>query len=499
MTRPETSPYATVLDYRQLTGRPIVLAGAGPLGGDVEVSEPLVTGAKKWTDVDQDVCLHTEQFPTRRWWIAFAVALSMVGVLGFALASLFYSGMGIAGVNQPVGWGSFIINFVFWIGIGHAGTLISAVLYLFRQQWRTGINRAAEAMTLFAVACAGIFPIIHLGRPWFAYWLVPYPNARGPLWVNFNSPLAWDIFAISTYGLVSLTFWYMGLLPDLATVRDRATHPWRRHLYNALSFGWTGSHRAWRHYESAYLILAAFATPLVFSVHTIVSFDFATSVMPGWHATIFPPYFVIGAIFSGFAMVITLMSIMRGVFNLKHYITLNHMEAMAKVLLLTGMLVGFAYSTEFFMAWYSGSEWEGFVFKNRAFGPYGWAYAIMFTCNVFVPQLFWWKSLRRHPVVLFVVSVLVNVGMYFERYVIVVTSLHRDFLPSSWGMYHFTFWDYAILIGSFGLFFTLFLLFVRVLPVVAISEVKGVMDPRVARSAPPGLQVAPLGAGEVRP
>ena len=344
MTRPETSPYATVLDDRQLTGRPIVLAGAGPLGGDVEVPEPLVTGAKKWTDVDQDICLHTEQFPTRLWWIAFAVALSMVGVLGFALASLFYSGMGIAGVNQPVGWGSFIINFVFWIGIGHAGTLISAVLYLFRQQWRTGINRAAEAMTLFAVACAGIFPIIHLGRPWFAYWLVPYPNARGPLWVNFNSPLAWDIFAISTYGLVSLTFWYMGLLPDLATVRDRATHPWRRRLYNALSFGWTGSHRAWRHYESAYMILAAFATPLVFSVHTIVSFDFATSVMPGWHATIFPPYFVIGAIFSGFAMVITLMSIMRGVFNLKHYITLNHMEAMAKVLLLTGMLVGFAYT-----------------------------------------------------------------------------------------------------------------------------------------------------------
>jgi len=499
MTRPETSPYATVLDDSQLTGRPIVLAGAGPLGGDVEVSEPLVTGAKKWTDVDRDICLHTEQFPTRLWWGAFAVALAMLALLVFALASLFYSGMGIAGVNQPVGWGSFIINFVFWIGIGHAGTLISAVLYLFRQQWRTGINRAAEAMTLFAVACAGIFPIVHLGRPWFAYWLVPYPNARGPLWVNFSSPLAWDIFAISTYGLVSLTFWYVGLLPDLATVRDRATHPWRRHLYNALSFGWTGSHRAWRHYESAYMILAAFATPLVFSVHTIVSFDFATSIMPGWHTTIFPPYFVIGAIFSGFAMVITLMSIMRGVFNLKSYITMNHMEAMAKILMLTGLLVGFAYSTEFFMAWYSGSEWEGFIFKNRAFGPYGWAYAIMFTCNAIVPQLFWWKSMRRNAVALFVVSILVNVGMYFERFVIVVTSLHRDFLPSSWGMYSFTRWDYAILIGSFGLFFTLFLLFVRVLPVVAISEVKGVMDPGVARSAPPDLRVAPAGAGEVRP
>src|SRR5512136_463410 len=321
MTRHEASPYATVMDDSQLTGRPIVLAGAGPYGGDLEVPEPLVTGGKKWADIDRDICMHAERFPTKRWWIAFGVALAFLGLLVFGLITLFYAGMGIAGVNQPVGWGSFIINFVFWIGIGHAGTLISAVLYLFRQQWRTGINRAAEAMTLFAVCCAGIFPIIHLGRPWFAYWLVPYPNARGPLWVNFNSPLAWDIFAISTYGLVSLAFWYVGLLPDLATVRDRATHPVRRWLYNALSFGWTGSHRAWRHYESAYMILAAFATPLVFSVHTIVSF-----------------YFAIGAIFSGFAMVITLMSIMRSVFNLKSYITLNHMEAMAKILMLTGML-----------------------------------------------------------------------------------------------------------------------------------------------------------------
>ncbi len=396
MTRHDVSPYATVMDDSQLTGRPIVVPGAGPYGGDLEIPEPLVTGGKKWADVDRDICMHAEQFPTRRWWFAFSIALAFLGVLVFALVTLFYAGMGIAGVNQPVGWGSFIIDFVFWIGIGHAGTLISAVLYLFRQQWRTGINRAAEAMTLFAVCCAGIFPIIHLGRPWFAYWLVPYPNARGPLWVNFNSPLAWDIFAISTYGLVSLTFWYIGLLPDLATVRDRATHPWRKTLYNAMSFGWTGSHRAWRHYESAYMVLAALATPLVFSVHTIVSFDFATSVMPGWHTTIFPPYFVIGAIFSGFAMVITLMTFMRGYFGMKHYITLNHMEAMAKILMLTGMLVGFAYSTEFFMAWYSGSEWEGFIFKNRAFGPYWWAYAIMFTCNAIVPQVFWFKSMRRH-------------------------------------------------------------------------------------------------------
>ena len=477
------SPYATILDDAGLSGRPIVTAGEGLFGGAVEVDEPMVTGNKRYADVDHDICVHTEQFPRRRWWIAFGLALSMLSMLGFAVMTLFYVGIGVVAPNSPVGWGTFIINFVFWIGIGHAGTLISAVLFLFRQKWRTGINRSAEAMTLFAVACAGIFPIIHLGRVWFFYWLVPIPNGRGSLWVNFNSALAWDIFAISTYGTVSFFFWYMGLLPDFATVRDRATHPWRKALYNALALGWNGSNRAWRHYEAAYLILAALATPLVFSVHTIVSFDFATSVIPGWHATIFPPYFVIGAIFSGFAMVITLMTIMRSVFNLKNYITLNHMESMAKVIMLTGMLVGLAYSTEFFMAWYSGSEWEGFVFRNRAFGPYGWSYAIMFTCNAIVPQVFWFKSMRRNPVVLFVVSILVNVGMWFERYVIVVTSLHRDFLPSSWGSFSLTPFDYMILVGSFGLFFTLFLLFVRVFPAIAVSEVKGVMDPRVASRA----------------
>jgi molybdopterin-containing oxidoreductase family membrane subunit len=470
------------MDDEALTGHPIVVPGNGPLGGDEEVAEPLVTGKKKYTDVDQDICLHTEQFPTRLWWIAFAVALSFFGLLVFSLITLFYVGMGIVGPNSPVGWGTFIVNFVFWIGIGHAGTLISAVLFLFRQRWRTGINRAAEAMTLFAVACAAMFPILHLGRAWFAYWLAPYPNGRGSLWVNFNSPLAWDIFAISTYGIVSLVFWYIGLLPDLATVRDRATHPLRKKIYNAMSFGWTGSNRAWRHYESVYLILAAFATPLVFSVHTIVSFDFATSIIPGWHTTIFPPYFVIGAIFSGLAMVVTLMSIMRSVFKLKNYITMNHMEALAKLILFTGSIVGLAYSTEFFMAWYSGSEWEGFVFRNRAFGPYNWAYAIMFTCNAIVPQLFWFKRLRRSAAVLFIVSILVNIGMWFERYVIVITSLHRDFVPSSWGMFEMTFFDWSILLGSFGLFFTLFLLFVRVLPSIAVSEVKGVMDPKVART-----------------
>jgi molybdopterin-containing oxidoreductase family membrane subunit len=477
-----SSPYALVPNDEALTGAAVVRAGAGPLGGDEEVDEPLVTGGKKYSDVDQDVCLHAEQFPTKLWWIAFAISGTFTLGLLVSLIVLFRVGMGVVAPNNPVGWGTFIINFVFWIGIGHAGTLISAVLFLFRQKWRTAINRSAEAMTLFAVVCAGMFPVIHLGRLWYAYWLIPLPNGRGSLWVNFNSALAWDVFAISTYLLVSLTFWYMGLLPDVATMRDRATHPWRKALYNALSLGWTGSNRAWRHYESAYLILAAFATPLVFSVHTIVSFDFATSVMPGWHATIFPPYFVIGAIFSGFGMVITLMTIMREVFGLKNYITKNHMEAMAKVLMLTGMLVGFAYATEFFMAWYSGNEWEGFVFRNRAFGDYGWAYAIMFTCNAIIPQILWFKSMRRNAAVLFVVAVLVNVGMWFERYVIIVTSLVRDFLPASWGVFKLTPFDWSILLGTFGLFFTLFLLFVRFLPALAVSEIKGVMDPKVART-----------------
>jgi molybdopterin-containing oxidoreductase family membrane subunit len=477
-------PSATVMDDSQLRGLPILSPGTGLHGGDELVPEPLVTGGKTWNDVDQDIGLHVDSFPTRRWWIAFGVALFFLGLFVLGLATLIYAGQGIAGYNHPVHWGSFIVNFVFWIGIGHAGTLISAVLFLFRQKWRTAINRSAEAMTLFAVACAGIFPIIHLGRSWFFYWLGPIPNGRGPLWVNFNSPLAWDIFAISTYATISLVFWYTGLIPDLATLRDRARHPWRKWLYNLMSFGWTGSNRAWTHYESAYMILAALATPLVFSVHTIVSFDFATSILPGWHATIFPPYFVIGAIFSGFAMVVTLMTLLREVFNLKSYITLNHMEAMAKVILLTGMLVGLAYITEFFMAWYSGSEYEGFVFRNRAFGPYGWAYFIMFGCNVLVPQVLWIKKARRSVWLLFAVSLLVNVGMWFERYVIIVSSLHRDYLPSSWGQYGMSAWEWMIMLGSFGLFFTLFLLFVRFLPTVSMTEVKGVMDPRVAATRP---------------
>lgn len=464
----------------QLTGYSVYQEDKGPFGGLRADRETLVTGGKTYGDVDDDVILHVESMPTAKWWMAFLLAVSVAGIFVTAVGLLFSTGLGTQAINSPVGWGVDIINFVFWIGIGHAGTLISAILYLFRQKWRTAVNRSAEAMTIFAVMTAGTFPLIHVGRPYFAYWLLPIPNGRGPLWMNFNSPLAWDVFAISTYATISIVFWYVGLVPDLATVRDRAQNKWRKLFYGVLSLGWTGSNRAWQHYESAYLMLAGLATPLVFSVHTIVSFDFATSVLPGWHATIFPPYFVIGAIFSGFGMVVTLMVILREAFGLKDYINVNTMESMNKIIMLTGMLVGLAYSTEFFMAWYSGNSFEGFVFKNRAFGPYWWSYAIMFSCNAFVPQIFWIKSMRRNIAVMFIVSILVNVGMWFERYVIIVTSLHRDFLPGSWGVYHFKPMDWAITVGSFGFFFTLFLLFCRVLPTIAGFEVKVWMDPDTA-------------------
>ena len=464
----------------KLTGYSAYDEGKGPLGGPRANREILVTGGKTYGDVDDDVIQHMERFPTRVWWAAFGVSATVMLVFLTSVSLLFATGLGTQAINTPVGWGVDIINFVFWIGIGHAGTLISAILYLFRQKWRTAVNRSAEAMTIFAVMTAGTFPLIHVGRPYFAYWLLPVPNGRGPLWMNFNSPLAWDVFAISTYGTISIVFWYVGLVPDLATVRDRAKNKWRKLLFTALSLGWRGNNRAWQHYESAYLMLAGLATPLVFSVHTIVSFDFATSVIPGWHATIFPPYFVIGAIFSGFGMVLTLMTIMRKMFKLEDYININTMESMCKIVMLTGMLVGFAYSTEFFMAWYSGNEYEGFIFKNRAFGPYWWAYAIMFSCNAFVPQIFWFKSLRRNVAVIFVVSLLVNLGMWFERYVIIVTSLHRDYLPGSWGVYNMKPMDWAITLGSFGFFMTFFLLFARVLPTIAGFEVKVWMDPDVA-------------------
>ncbi|MCW7472736.1 hydrogenase [Leptospira biflexa] len=434
----------------------------------------LVTGGKSLKDVTVDIAKPNEDFPTKLWWNTFLLVLTITLIDVAIIGYLFYEGLYLLGINNPVGWGFFVVNFVFWIGIGHAGTLISAVLYLFRQGWRTGINRAAEAMTIFAVLVAASNLILHVGRPWLGFWLFPYPNERGPLWVNFRSPLIWDTFAVSTYLSISMVFWYLGLIPDLATLRDRATETWRKNLYNVLAFGWVGSARAWSHLEIVSMILAALSTPLVLSVHTIVSFDFAVSILPGWHTTIFPPYFVAGAIFSGFAMVVTLMVIAREVFNLKNYITMKHLDNMNKIMMVTGLIVGLAYGTEFFIAWYSGNEYEVFAFWNRAFGPYGWAYFIMISCNVLSPQVFWFRKLRYNIPVMFVASLVVNVGMWFERFVIMMT-LNRDFLPSSWAMYTPSLFDYAMLIGTFGIFFTLFLLWCRIMPVIAIAEVKTVM------------------------
>jgi molybdopterin-containing oxidoreductase family membrane subunit len=391
------------------------------------------------------------------------------------LAYLFWEGIGIWGNMNPVAWGWPIVNFVFWVGIGHAGTLISAILFLFRQNWRTAINRAAEAMTIFAVICALTFPGIHIGRPWLPYWMLPIPNQMD-MWPQFRSPLAWDVFAVSTYFTVSLMFWFMGLIPDMASIRDRATTPVRRFIYGALSMGWRGSSRQWHRYERAYLILAALSTPLVLSVHSVVSFDFATAQLPGWHTTIFPPYFVAGAIFSGFAMVVTLLVPAREFFGLKSLIEIKHLENMNKIILATGTIVGYAYAMEFFIAWYGGSHYEEFAFINRAFGPYAWAYWTMISCNVLFPQLYWFKKIRTHLGAMMVIAVLVNVGMWFERFVIISTSLSRDFLPSSWGYFIPTLFDFLTFLGSFGLFFTLFLLFCRYLPIVAASEVKGVYE-----------------------
>jgi molybdopterin-containing oxidoreductase family membrane subunit len=435
---------------------------------------PLVVGGHDFHYVTDRVCGIVERPTPRLWWVAFGISLMLAGMLFAMITYLVAVGTGVWGLNIPVGWGWAIVNFVFWVGIGHAGTLISAILFLLRQKWRTSINRFAEAMTIFAVVCAGIFPGIHVGRIWFAYWLAPIPNQMA-MWPQFRSPLLWDVFAVSTYATVSLLFWYMGMIPDLATLRDRSTTKLRYYAYGFLSLGWRASNRHWHRFEMAYLLLAALATPLVLSVHSVVSFDFAVSMIPGWHTTIFPPYFVAGAIFSGFAMVVTLIIPCRSIFGLEEIITLRHLENMAKIMLATGMMVGLAYSTEFFIAWYSGNPYEGFTFLNRAFGPYAWAYWIMVTCNVIVPQLFWKKSLRTNIWVLWIASVLINVGMWFERFVIVVTSLSRDFLPSSWGYYTPTWVDVLTFVGSFGLFMSLFLLFARFLPMVGMAEVKGVM------------------------
>ncbi|MEK7317273.1 MAG: NrfD/PsrC family molybdoenzyme membrane anchor subunit [Candidatus Eisenbacteria bacterium] len=434
---------------------------------------PLIDSRKSFADVSNEVAAPTNQKPGTLWKASFAFCLLLVGQMGATLAYQLQSGLGILGIMHPVGWGTYITNFVFWIGIGHAGTLISAILHLFRQRWRTAINRSAEAMTIFAVMTAGLFPLIHVGRPWFAYWLVPYPNWR-LLWVNFRSPLVWDVFAVSTYFTISLCFWYVGLIPDFATLRDRASG-WKRVIYGVLSLGWRGSERHWQHYERAYMMLAGLSTPLVLSVHSIVSFDFATSLLPGWHTTIFPPYFVAGAIFSGFAMVVTLLVILRKVFKMEDYVTLHHLENMNKIILVTSMMVGYAYATEFFIALYSGNPFERFVFLNRAGGAYWWAYWTMVTCNVVAPQLFWFKRFRRSLGVMFIVSLLVNVGMWFERFTIIITSLHRDFLPSNWGYYRPTVFDWSVLAGSFGWFFMWFLLFCRFFPAISIAEVKGVL------------------------
>ena len=434
-----------------------------------------VTGTSALRHVTDDIARPLSAWPGRGWWLCFAASSLALLAGAVAVAYEIATGIGTWGLNKSVGWAFDITNFVFWIGIGHAGTLISAILLLLRQQWRTSINRSAEAMTIFAVMCAALFPLIHMGRPWMAFWVMPYPNQRGPLWVNFRSPLLWDVFAINTYLTISLVFWYLGMIPDFATLRDRATGKVKRLAYGLLSLGWNGSHRTWSRYETACLVLAGLATPLVVSVHTIVSMDFATSVLPGWHTTIFPPYFVAGAVFSGFGMVMTLLIITRKVMHLEGYITLHHLDRMAKVMLFTGSIVAFAYATEIFTAWYGNNPDERFAFWNRATGPYAWAFWIMVTCNALLPQLLWLRRVRRSVALLFVLSVLVNVGMWFERFVIIVTSLHRSYLPSSWVMYTPTLVEVAILVGSFGLFFTCFLLFIRFLPMVAIWEIKGLV------------------------
>ena len=409
--------------------------------------------------------------PPRVWYVAFALSAGLLVVLGLMVGYLITTGVGVWGNNSPAFWGWPIVNFVFWVGIGHAGTLISAILYIFRQGWRTAINRSAEAMTIFAVMCAGLFPAIHVGRIWVVYWLFPVPNQM-LMWPNFRSPLLWDVFAVSTYFTVSLLFWYMGLVPDLATIRDRAKTKTRKIAYGIFALGWNGSARHWHRYERAYLLLAALATPLVLSVHSVVSFDFAVAQIPGWHTTIFPPYFVAGAIFSGFAMVVTLLVPCRALFNLKHIITRDHLEVMNKVILATSLLVGYAYAMEMFIAWYGGNMYERFAFLNRALGPFWWAYWTMVTCNVIIPHVFWFRKVRRSLVGMFIVSIFVNIGMWFERFVIAVTSLSRDFLPSSWAYFRPTPIDILTFLGSFGLFFFMFLLFCRYLPMVAMSEVK---------------------------
>jgi Ni/Fe-hydrogenase subunit HybB-like protein len=428
----------------------------------------------------------------RSWWVGLAISFAFLMLLLVGITYLLAYGVGVWGLDIPVGWGCAIITFVWWIGIGHAGTLISAILLLLHQKWRTSINRFAEAMTLFAVACAALFPLLHMGRPWFFYWLIPYPNTMS-LWPQFRSPLVWDVFAISTYGGVSLLFWYIGLIPDLATLRDRSRSFLGQVIYGILAMGWRGSGYHWKRYEVTYLILAGLATPLVVSVHTVVSFDFAISIEPGWHSTIFPPYFVAGAIYSGFAMVLVLAIPLRAVYGLEDFITQRHLDNMAKIMLATGLLVAYGYVMEAFIAWYSSTPAEGYMQINRMAGPYAWVYWCLIACNIVTPQLLWAKRIRDHVPGLFTIALVVLLGMWLERFVIVVTTLHRDFMPSAWGMYTPTFWDWAVVLGSLGLFFSLLFLFVRFLPVIAISEMhmllpQAQVEESAAQEQAPGKQ-----------
>ena len=443
---------------------------------EASIREPLILGENvTYSKISDDIARPIEGKANKYWYIVFTIS-ALAFLWGICcLAYTIGEGIGTWGSNNGVDWAWDITNFVWWIGIGHAGTLISAVLLLFRQKWRMAINRSAEAMTIFAVMCAAIFVLLHTGRPWLDYMLFPLPNQFGSLWTNFNSPLLWDVFAVSTYFSVSLVFWYTGLIPDFAMIRDRAIKPMTKKIYKILSFGWSGRARDWSRFEEVSLVLAGLSTPLVFSVHSIVSMDFATSILPGWHTTIFPPYFVAGAIFSGFAMVLTLMLIVRKVFTLENYLTIKHVEYMNIVIIVTGSLVGVAYLTELFIAWYSGVEYEQYAFLNRATGPYWWAYVSMMTCNVVTPQLFWFKKIRTSLIATFIISIFVNIGMWFERFVIIVPTLCRTFVPSTWNMYHPTFVDVGIFVGTIGMFFTFFLLFARFFPVIAQSELKTIL------------------------
>ncbi len=422
------------------------------------------------TDQVGGIVLDSKRHP-RSWWLGFGIAFAMLMMMLYAITYLIYAGTGIWGINMPIAWGFAIINFVWWIGIGHAGTFISAILLLVSQQWRNSLNRMVEAMTLFAVACAGIFPLIHMGRPWAFYFLMPYPNVMA-LWPQFRSPLVWDVFAVSTYFTVSLVFWFIGLIPDFATLRDQARERWKQVVFGLLSLGWRGSAKHWQNYRAIYLLLAGLATPLVLSVHSVVSFDFAVAILPGWHTTIFPPYFVAGAIYSGFAMVLNIMIPVRRIYGLKNLVTDRHLNNMANVMLATGLIVAYGYATEAFMAWFSGDQYERFLLMNRLGGPYRVLYWSLILCNILIPQLLWSRKVRLNTIALWCVAFVINIGMWLERFVIVVISLHRDFVPSNWGMYSPTFWDWATFLGTIGLFMTLMFLFIRFLPMISITEVR---------------------------